>query len=319
MAINADILRQLSAITEEEQTVLRNGGVIDRALYTEKGGSVINSKKLLDMGKLITIRPHTRFVNFPAHTHDYVEVVYMCQGQTTHIVNGSTVVLGEGELLFLRPDAVHEVCRAEQDDVAVNFIILLPFFEHVLHMLGEEETPLRSFLLDCLIGQSGDSRYLHFQVADVLPVQNLVENLLYTLIRDIPNKRNANQATMALLFLQLINHTDRLRMEDTTDPILLQAFQYIEAHYANGSLTELCKLLHTNVYWLSREIKKATGKTYTELLQEKRLSQAAFLLRTTNLNVADIANAVGYENISYFHRLFHMRFGTAPRQYRICK
>ena len=54
-------------------------------------------------------------------------------------------------------------------------------------------------------------------------------------------------------------------------------------------------------------------------MQEKRLSQAAWLLRNTERNVDEIARAVGYENMTYFHRLFRDRYGQSPRAYRICK
>ena len=55
------------------------------------------------------------------------------------------------------------------------------------------------------------------------------------------------------------------------------------------------------------------------LVQERRLSQAAWLLRNTEQRVSDIARCVGYENISYFHRIFAEHFGCSPRAYRICK
>lgn len=48
-----------------------------------------------------------------------------------------------------------------------------------------------------------------------------------------------------------------------------------------------------------------------ELLQEKRLNQAAYLLEHTAMSVADIAVTVGYDNISYFHRIFSKRYGMA--------
>ena len=51
-------------------------------------------------------------------------------------------------------------------------------------------------------------------------------------------------------------------------------------------------------------IRRLTGKNYTELVQNKRLTQAAYLLETTGLSVADIGERVGYENMSYFHRIF---------------
>ena len=62
-----------------------------------------------------------------------------------------------------------------------------------------------------------------------------------------------------------------------------------------------------------------TGATYTELVQQKRMRQAAYLLETSGLTVADIAVAVGYENVSYFHRLFQKTYGISPRKYRTAK
>ena len=83
------------------------------------------SHKLLEPEKLITIRPHTRFVHFPEHTHDFVEIVYMVQGVTTHIVNGITLTLHPGELLLMGQNTRQEIYKAGREDIAVNFIIRL--------------------------------------------------------------------------------------------------------------------------------------------------------------------------------------------------
>ena len=71
------ILRLVSPITPEEQKILDGQTCIDRELYMLGRPDVIQSRKLLEHGKLITLRPHTRFIHFPQHTHDYVEMVYM--------------------------------------------------------------------------------------------------------------------------------------------------------------------------------------------------------------------------------------------------
>lgn len=128
--MNQEILIHLQGITAEEQAILDGRKTIDRDIYMQGQGNTINAKKLLAAGKLITIRPHTRFIHFPEHTHDYVEVVYMCAGQTVHIVNGRQIVLEQGDLLFLNQSATHEVCRAGEKDIAVNFIVLPAFFSH---------------------------------------------------------------------------------------------------------------------------------------------------------------------------------------------
>lgn len=316
--LNEFVLKALSSITEEEQRLLDGSVDIDRSLYMDDSGDVVSGRKLLQPAKLITVRPHTRFVHFPEHTHDYVEIVYMCRGTTTHIVNGTTVELKAGELLLLGQNALQEILPAGADDIAVNFIVRPEFFSATLSYLGDDETPLRKFIVDCLCGEH-ETGFLHFKVADVLPVQNLVENLLWTLISDTPNKRGINQATMGLLFMQLLNHTDKLTVNNTEQETVLSVLRYVEEHYREGSLTEIAELLHYDVAWLSREVKRRTGKNYTDLVQDKRLSQALWLLKNTDKKVDEIAVAVGYENISYFHRLFAGRYGMTPKKLRGCK
>ena len=93
--MNESILQRLRRITAEEQAILQ-GGALDRDLYMQDSGNRINAKKLLSAGKWITLRTHTRFLDFPEHTHDYIEVVYMCAGETSHIVNGQRIVLRQG-------------------------------------------------------------------------------------------------------------------------------------------------------------------------------------------------------------------------------
>ena len=311
--IKIEILEKLMPITKEERTILDGEGV-DKSIYTNNGDDIIRHKKLLSDGKLISVRKHTRFVHFPEHTHDYIEAVYMCSGETTHIINEKQLTLKEGELLFLGQNARQEILPAGEGDIAINFIIQPSFFEKTLEMLGAEETPIKSFLISSLFNTENKG-YLHFEVAGVLPIQNLIENLIWTLIEDIQNKRNINQTTMGLLFMQLLNHTDKLVYESREDKAIMEILRYIEENYKNGSLSEAAKLLHYDFYWLSHEIKNRTGKTYTEHLQKKRLSQAEFLLKNTTLSIEEIALAVGYENKSYFHRIFAREFGISPKKY----
>lgn len=313
------ITDRLMPITEEEESILRGKTSIDKAIYMESDRNIINSRKLLDSGKLITLRPHTRFVDFPEHTHDYVEVVYMVKGFTTHVINGREILLKEGELLFLGQQTRQSIKRAGKEDIAVNFIVLPEFFANSLNVMGEEDTPLRRFIVSCLCGGKNEVGYLHFKVADVLPVQNLVENLIWTLINETGRKRITNRLTMELLFIQLLGCTEYLSHTTREEEIIVDVLQYVEQNYRDGSLGELSDIFHMDACWLSREIKRKTGKNYIELVQEKRLSQAAFYLKNTNMKISDISAAVGYENISYFHRLFGSKYGTSPKKYRDCK
>lgn len=316
--VSKEIVEALSVITEEERAFLNGCKKIDRSLYMDDSCNRISSHKLLDPEKLITVRPHTRFVHFPEHTHDFVEIVYMVRGITTHIINGTTLTLHPGELLMMGQHTRQEILKAGQEDLAVNFIIRPEFFRATLPYMGDSETPLRRFIVDCLCGGS-ESNFLYFRVADILPIQHLLENLLWTMVTETKNRRELNQLTFSLLFVLLINHTDCLYYTTAEEETIFSVLRYIEEHYSDGSLAKIAEQLHYDAAALSREIKRRTGKSYTELLQDKRMSQAAWLLRNTRNRVDQIARIVGYENIGYFYRLFSSHLGMSPKKYRDCK
>ena len=75
--MNKELLEQLKMISDEEQAILDGKNDIQKELYTSQKDFIIDSKKMLEKGKLIDIRPHTRFVHFPKHRHNYVEIIYI--------------------------------------------------------------------------------------------------------------------------------------------------------------------------------------------------------------------------------------------------
>ena len=307
-------MRRLRQVTEEEERLLA-GGQVDKSLYSSGAGFLIDSDKLLAKGKLITVRPHTRFASFPTHRHNYVEIMYMCSGKTVHRMEGRPpLTLQAGELLFLNQNAAHGVDRAGEEDVGVNFIVLPQFFDYALALIGMDNV-LGKYLLSGLRQSGGELSCLHFRVSHVPTVQNLVENLVWSLVHPQPNARRINQATMGVLLLQLLNYTEDLEAASGNGAVL-SALREIEENYRTADLTRLAGELHVSLPYLSAAVHRATGRTFKELLLEKRLSKAAQLLRETRLTTQDIILAVGYENTSYFYRVFRARFGVTPKEYR---
>ena len=317
--MNAQLLARLQEITPEEQAILDGEGVVQRELYTSRREFVVDSDKLLEKGKLIEIRPHTRFVHFPRHRHNYVEMIYMCSGATTHLINGAeTLVLQTGDLLFLNQAVYHEILPAAQEDVAVNFIILPQFFDRSFTML-ERENVLRDFLISTLSGESTFSGYLHIQAHDILPVQNLIENMIWTLLEKKQGVNLLNQTSMGLLlwnltlFAESINRADPHRQDEN---LVFTVLKYIETNYRDGTLEEISDRLRQPPYAVSRLLKKHTGQNFKELLQQRKLQQAAYLLTNTALAADAILESIGYENSSYFYRKFREKYGCSPAEYR---
>lgn len=317
--MNQELLKYLSPITEEEQAVLDGREQVQKDLYTDQRSFVVDSHKMLEQGQLMDVRPHTRFIHFPKHRHNYVEIIYMCQGTTTHIINDKdTITLKTGELLFLNQNVTQEILPAGKEDIAVNFIVLPEFFNRAFTMLDDENV-LREFLVTTLQQKKSPVSYLHFQVKDVLPVQNLMENLIWSVVTKESNARSTRQITMGLLFLNLLNYTDRMNQNNPDlyhQNIAVAAMRYIEDHYQTASLEEFSSTVNLPAYQVSRLVSRHTGHSFKDLLQKQRLNQAAYLLIHTKMPMETIIASIGYNNSSYFYNLFKKEYGMTPKEYR---
>lgn len=317
--MNKGLLRTLEKITDEEWEILQGKKEIEKKRYTTKETFTVESKKMLEEGKLITVRPHTRFVYFPRHNHNYIEVFYVCKGSVTHIINGEKVTVMAGEILFLNQYVAHEILPSGKEDIGINLIILPEFFDIAFGMIGKDNV-LADFIVNTLREKDGVSQYLYFQVAGELQIQNLMENIIYSLVNKQNFENQINQITMGLLFLNLLNVSKSIK--DSTpnqyqNMISMITLKYVEQNYRTATLTELCEMVNFSMSGLSRLIKQSTGCTFKELLQRRRFNKALELLVDTDLSVGDILSAVGYENSSYFYRKFLEREQMTPREYRM--
>lgn len=317
--VQRELLEQLREITEEESRILNGEAEVDRDLYTSGSDFTIDSNKMLEEGKLIAIRTHTRFVHFPLHRHNYVEVLYVCEGTLTNIIDGKQVIVRKGELLFLNQFTHHEILAAGRNDIAINFMVLPEFFDVAYSMAGNNNV-LADFLVNVLRRDNQQGEYLHFKVSEVLQIQNLLENMIYSLVTGKGDQNRINQTTMGLIFLYLLESVQYAEMRlpnQYENMITMTTLDYIEQQYKTATLTELCEKLHLPMHMLSKMIRKNTGFNFKELLQRKRLNKAVELMCETDLPISDIIAAVGYENGSYFHRVFKERYHTTPRAFRV--
>ena len=318
MKMQKELLEKLSKITPEEKRILAGDTAVDYSIYSSRSSEPMDRYKLLPPGHQIGMRTHTRFIHFPPHKHNYFELIYMVQGTTTHIIGGKDrVVLTPGSLLFLNQEVSHEILPAGEDDIAVNFIILPQFFDAAMPTL-QQGHPLWMFLVRSL-RDGGTPMYLTFFVGNELPVQNLVENLIYILSHGGSSNNEIERQTVNLLLQHLAACTDSLGIvseEARQRAMVMRVLHEIEENYRSCTLASLAESEGVSESALSRLIIQETGVRFTELLLTVRFQRAAYLLRETNLSVSEITAAIGYENASFFYRHFSKLYGCSPREYR---
>ena len=87
------------------------------------------------------------------------------------------------------------------------------------------------------------------------------------------------------------------------EELVQAALDEITKNYREASLSNVARSYGVSLAYVSECVRAQTGRTYKELLQKHRIIQ-------------QIITHVGYENTSYFYRLFHERYGQSPREYR---
>ena len=95
------------------------------------------------------------------------------------------------------------------------------------------------------------------------------------------------------------------------------ARKYFFEHYSEDiNISEFAQSRHMSVSWFIRNFKEYTNVTPTQYILSLRISNAQTLLETTNYNVTEIAEIVGYDNPLYFSRIFKKQSGMSPSEFR---
>lgn len=316
------ILQQLSKITEEEQYILVQENRAHRSLYAKSGRFIIERRHIsnLSFGEstaAVCMRPHPRFRGFPAHSHDFIEIMYVCSGSITHVFGNREITLETDELIVLGKEARHSIRSAGEGDIGINLIISIDLFETLLHSL-RQKSQLSVAKLEALL-HHGKENYCVFSAAESISVRNLMESMIDSVICRKAVNAYILQQSLSLLLCYLADMPDEAMTsgaESYETTMKQKIANYIQTSYSTATLTEAAAMLGLSPSYLSRLIEQSFGESFKSLLMKERFGAACELLRATPMPIGDIINQVGYENSSYFHKEFKRRFGMTPSEYR---
>jgi len=99
--------------------------------------------------------------------------------------------------------------------------------------------------------------------------------------------------------------------------VIKQAVEFIhENHKGKIALNDMAKNLHISPTYLSMLFKQETGFTITEFLNQVRIAKSRELLSETDMSLLDISEQSGFEDQSYFSKVFKKISGVTPKEYR---
>lgn len=256
-----------------------------------------------------------------------IEMLYVISGTVKMKVGSQELTLRKGDFFLPNQYTVVSWDSLGEDDIAVCFVMKTQFLEDTCVKL-KSNTVLSEFMLDTLRRDISWNQYLHFTGIEDIAVHNIAETLVFGAFPYLDDTNVACGCSpdpaltgelMCALFMSLSRNLASLTEASPSnyEEIMRQTIcDYIGREYKTASLRELALLVHQSESALSRQIKEIFGYNFKDLLLQKRFERALILLEQTELPIADIAQAVGYENTSFFYRRFRQIYGISPKSYR---
>ena len=139
---------------------------------------------------------------------------------------------------------------------------------------------------------------------------------------DIINRINNSDSQKELTetFRSILDHLAKNMVSSVysgSSALITQGLRIINRSYTDKiTLSDISKSLHVNPTYFSSLFTREMGKTFSEYLMELRISKAEELLKNTGLSILDAATASGFDDQSYFTKVFRKHTGLTPGKYR---
>ena len=256
------------------------------------------------------------FVGFTMHWHEEIEIGIVRKGTISYYIDFEHSTFHEGDLILISPHALHSASPegvAETDSFVVNLDFLgchlrdvcavkylMPLLNGVYRMKPRvtSEDPEYSQLLSYLrkIFAEQEAKNYGYELA-------IKESLL---------------SFLRCLFQNscMVRRQKELVQNQTEEKVKLVLNYINRNHTEQLTIRELADLCGFSESHFMRFFKKHTGVTVIEYINEFRLDMAAELLEMKESAVIEAAFETGFNNVSYFNRLFKQKFGLTPREYR---
>lgn len=254
------------------------------------------------------------------HFHDFLEIVYIVDGNATHIVNGEDRAARIGDLYLLDFSDKHHF--KDKDDA---FTIITCAFtpDAVDDSLVESHNArdVLQFLLFHPFFDEGGS--CHFYL-NVLQDGEDIAALLEEMNEEYEQKKAGYQAVLKGYLMVLLSKIFRLaitkeakRTTSYQKEIIDNAISYLKTNYSRPlNLDEVAKKVFLSPSYFSTIFKSHTGTSITDYVQRLRISKACYLLTQMDATVDEAMGAVGYSDSKFFYKVFKRHTGVTPGTYK---
>ncbi len=259
----------------------------------------------------------------PTHTHDFLEFVYVAQGGATHDIANRRYALSTGDVFALEPETYHSYIGSDTADTVVyNVLFKKEFLQREFDDLLRMPAIVTSFYLAPFLRRNA-SFVPH---VSLLPAQRAaIETHLAKTCEEFENRPTGYRLIIKSRWVEclvLLNryyeeNEDRYRPSADKDEWIRSIVHFVEEHYRQPlTLSQLSATCGMSVSSFTAKFKRATGMSLMDYKQSLQIRHACDMLRTTDVKIVYVAYSAGFQDVSFFNRIFRKHTGMSPRRYR---
>lgn len=313
---------------QELDAYLRKPKINEEPSFREKSINFHGTKLTFDLqifseipGESIKIFPHGRYEPVPEHSHDYFEMMYIYDGSITQIIEGEKVNLKKGAICILDLNARHSIETCGESDIAMNFIIQKEFLNTAFFSHIQNNSLFSEFFMNSIHRGNSFPRYFFIDTEDDAVIRNYAEMIMCEYFDPDICSDGTIESLIPALFNELYKvwrsrGGRKILREPEETKSIWKILRYIQTNYAEATLASTAQRFGYSPNYLSSLITKTTGKSFTEIKYKECMNQASLMLLNTDLPVTDIAQGIGFTNITHFYSIFHKTFGLTPAEFR---
>ncbi|MCJ7842989.1 AraC family transcriptional regulator [Lederbergia sp. NSJ-179] len=262
----------------------------------------------------------------PAHSHEFIELVYVVKGEAKHVFNGQTYRIQTNDIFIINPGEVHtfQVEPGKKIDI-INCLFLPNLIQDSwLKELGVSQSMDYFYIHPFLDNRERFHHLLNLKGTYSERVYSLLEGMMYEYAREgscYPTLIRLQLVELLILLSRIYNEQQSNQQDPATiessNLLVRRVCGYLARNYDQKiSIPSLCKLFMISSRHLNRLFKQETNQTVVEMLQVIRIEKAKYFLTETNDKIIDIAIKVGYDDPAFFSRLFRRVVNCSPGKYR---
>lgn len=248
-----------------------------------------------------------------AHTHGYIEMVYVINGNGRHMIDNAEYPLINGGFYMIDLTHSHSLIF---ENIALYYDLYFSkeYLEELCPFIEDGSSVYQLLLGDNYVPA------VYFEGQQASNIENIITQLYNEFSSNKPTRKSFTHALSSLLFLEVqrqANSHNKSAAKHNPYITLPRIIDYINQHFTEPlKIQDIAEKYNYNPAYFGRLFKSTYKISFNDYLKKKRMEYAVDLLGTTTMAIDVIIARSGYGNRNHFYKCFYEKYQCTPNEYR---